>query len=181
MEVGLVRHFKVRQSRDTGPISAEEFYQWMEAYDLADVKPIRLDLAGEGWNSCYSSDLFRARKTAETIYQGEIILDPRLREVDVRPRYDLGRQLTVDQWSSLTMDQWKKETGLVEKESQTLERTGEFLEELLDSHREESRILVVCHGLLIRALRLKLLEEGFKGPEIDRIENGQLLLYSRNT
>ena len=88
MKVGLVRHFRVRKPFPSGTLGTQaELMRWFDEFDVADVEYGKVEMAGIQWDSCYSSDLPRAVKTAETIYQGEIIQMEALREVRPYPLF----------------------------------------------------------------------------------------------
>ena len=75
MKVGLVRHFQVKKDfpKET-LITPDQFNQWLNEYDESEIEDAEMDLCGIEWNICLASDLFRAAKTAEKIFSGNIIL-----------------------------------------------------------------------------------------------------------
>jgi broad specificity phosphatase PhoE len=114
-------------------------------------------LAGYGIEAVYSSDLVRARETAEIVGARlgmPVVLDPRLREVD------------VGEWAGLTTAEVEErfpEGHRRRREGQTGWETGEQFEamerrvaeallEIAAAH-PAARVLVVTHGGPVRAAR----------------------------
>ena len=84
MRVGLVRHFPVAEPMPSGWLTALQLHEWRQRYDQAAAEPGAVSFAVEGWSRCYSSDVNRALVTAQTLYAGEIIQTPLLREPEIR-------------------------------------------------------------------------------------------------
>ena len=118
-------------------------------------------LAAEDIDAMYSSDLARARETAEIVGGGlslEVHLDPRLRE------FDTGN------WTGLTRDEIRtrfpdddRHDG--ETRDELVTRVGAALEDICERHPDD-RVLVVTHGGPLRAV---LTHCGIDG--VARIEN----------
>src|SRR5688572_29101411 len=86
MKIGLVRHFKVDKKYPSKlVVSNKAVLQWFEEYEQADVVENHVDLCGVKWETCYSSPLQRAYKTASTIYNGKVVMADELRELEVHP------------------------------------------------------------------------------------------------
>jgi broad specificity phosphatase PhoE len=122
----------------------------------AESRALAASLAGRGLERVYSSDLARARETAELVASAlelELRLDPRLREVD------------VGEWSGLTSAEVEARfpDGYRRRyEGQTGWEQGELFEAMaarveaavlsIAATDTDSRLLVVTHGGPLRAL-----------------------------
>lgn len=131
-------------------------------------------LAKEDWDMIYSSDLSRARKTAEII--GEAIgkpvhLDVRLRE-KTHGRLD-GTTVAdrVQRWG----DGWRELDHGEEQVEQIVTRSMDFLQEITARYPEE-KVLIVSHGAWI----FHTMELMLKGEEISFIGNSSLCIL-KNT
>ncbi|MBJ8029222.1 histidine phosphatase family protein [Bacillus cereus group sp. N21] len=129
-----------------------------EAYKLAER------LATEKWNVIYSSDLLRAKQTAEAIEKNieniEIHLDPRLREVS-------GGQIegtTEDERISKWGDNWRELDLGIESADSVKTRAIPFIEEITYKYPNKN-ILIVSHGSFIKQLLKELV------PHLSMIES----------
>jgi broad specificity phosphatase PhoE len=126
-------------------------------------------LADVPFAAVYSSDLSRARETAEIVVSGRdlpIATDPRLREID------------VGSWQGLT----NAELDGRERDGETLEafrdRVLAAFRDLGERHNGEN-VLVVAHGGCARTIQRHLLGEPLEtldncGVYVVGFENGQL-------
>jgi 2,3-bisphosphoglycerate-dependent phosphoglycerate mutase len=138
----------------------------------AQARALALLLSGRGVTAVYSSDLARARATAELVARPAgltVRLDPRLREVD------------VGEWSGLTTAEAearfpagaerRRAGGLGWEHGETYEAMGARVEEALleiaAAHPGEA-VLVVTHGGPVCAVRLSA---GCTGEESHRVAN----------
>ncbi|MES9672610.1 histidine phosphatase family protein [Bacillus pseudomycoides] len=129
-----------------------------EAYKLAER------LATENWDLIYSSDLLRAKQTAEAIEKNieniEIYLDPRLREVS-------GGQIegtTEDERISKWGDNWRALDLGIESSDSVKARAIPFIEEITYKYPNKN-ILIVSHGSFIKHLLKELV------PHLSMIES----------
>lgn len=129
-----------------------------EAYKLAER------LATENWDLIYSSDLLRAKQTAEAIEKNieniEIYLDPRLREVS-------GGQIegtTEDERISKWGDNWRALDLGIESSDSVKARAIPFIEEITYKYPNKN-ILIVSHGSFIKQLLKELV------PHLSMIES----------
>ncbi|MGG3523949.1 histidine phosphatase family protein [Bacillus pseudomycoides] len=129
-----------------------------EAYKLAER------LATEKWDVIYSSDLLRAKQTAEAIEKNieniEIHLDPRLREVS-------GGQIegtTEDERISKWGDNWRELDLGIESADSVKTRAIPFIEEITYKYPNKN-ILIVSHGSFIKQLLKELV------PHLSMIES----------
>jgi probable phosphoglycerate mutase len=151
----LVRHGETAWNRER---------RWQGQQDLAlndagvaQSRAIATRLRDVRVDALYSSDLTRARATADAIAEGReltVRLDPRLREVD------------VGSWMGLTSDEagerdpagharWQAGgTGWTDGETYPAmaERVVQAVREIAARHGPDDRIVIVAHGGPIRAL-----------------------------
>ena len=113
-----------------------------QALQLAD------DLQGEGFDAIYSSDLSRARETAEIVGARlglRVELDPDLREKD------------WGNWEGLTSVERDRVEFVGESTEAHQERTLRALRRLSERHPGDARILVVTHGGSMRRVQASAL------------------------
>ncbi|MDF2084196.1 histidine phosphatase family protein [Bacillus pseudomycoides] len=137
-----------------------------EAYKLAER------LATENWDLIYSSDLLRAKQTAEAIEKNieniEIYLDPRLREVS-------GGQIegtTEDERISKWGDNWRALDLGIESSDSVKARAIPFIEEITYKYPNKN-ILIVSHGSFIKHLLKELV------PHLSMIESPKNTLITK--
>lgn len=184
MKIGLVRHFKVDVDYIHGYASAKEFSTWMREYNHIEVIPTFVDLRGIEWNRCYASDLYRARRTAEAIFNGRIMETPLIRELPMvfKPSFEdnIDRQVPFMEWSVYSMLDWAKGGNKVEENIIfSRKRVNTFLDILEEENHEEDNILVVCHGMIMTVLDELLRERGFSGETVVAAKNGEMFLFER--
>lgn len=178
MKIGLVRHFKVNVKPGEGGLTSSEFEQAMNKYDTAGVIPNDLKINDDDWDICYASSLPRAVKTAETIYNGEIITTGLLREVPIHPFTRKNFVLPAFFWHTAARIAWiKNRPSQPEGKLKTEERINEFLEIVNSSNC--SNILIVSHGFFMGAFVRELLKRGFKGEMDMRPRNGKLYIFKK--
>ena len=99
-------------------------------------------LVGAGADAMYSSDLGRARETAEIVGARlglPVVVDPDLREIDVGSREGLtGEQVGIREWDG-------------ESKESHRDRTLRALERVAGSH-PGARVIVVAHGGTLRRM-----------------------------
>jgi probable phosphoglycerate mutase len=162
--IGIVRHGVTdwnQQGRAQGqrdvPLNAEGIRQ-------AELLGARL--AEEAWDYIYTSDLSRARATAERIAAA---LKMQVSGTDLRLREKTHGRLdgtTVDERIALWGEDWKELDHHEESDHLILERSLDFLQEIIVRH-PDSRVLIVSHGAWIRTLLANL----FKEMEITFLDN----------
>ena len=115
-------------------------------------------LSEEGWDVIASSDLQRARETAEIIahrlHIGEIVFDERLREIHC----GLIEGLTVEERIAKWGEDWRGQALDMEPSDEAGKRAIAFVDEIVGKHKGQ-RILIVSHGALI-GLALERLAPG---------------------
>ena len=144
-------------------------------------------LSGCHFEGFYSSDLTRARATAETIGEAlgtRPVLWPELREVGLGEWEGLNRQeITArypGQWERwLAEPNWDVVPG-GEGTTAFERRFGSALERLLEQHRTGD-LLVVTHGGVIQVLLLKIVGRGSHGLFPFTIHNTSITLLEGDT
>lgn len=146
--IGLIRHGSTRwnqegrvQGHTDNPLDEEGFRQ-------AGVLAERL--SGEAWDYIYSSDLLRARQTAETIAGRLGIplagLVPGIREMNGGLIEGTTESERIERFGS----QWKTMELKLESQELARERGVRAIEELAARH-PGSNVLVVSHGAILRS------------------------------
>lgn len=180
MRIGLVRHFKVNTKDKIDLITSKEYTENMTEYDTLDVTPCEVDLRGIDWNKCYASNLSRAITTAETIYDGDIVVDESIKEVDLRLREDIQGDYSQFDWTFYSIYGWSQNMTYVnEGIDETKKRVESFLDKMLKDREKEDNILLVCHGMVMRVLAEELENRGFDGEVIVSPNNGDLYLFEK--
>lgn len=106
-------------------------------------------LQGESWDALYSSDLSRARETAEIIAAPlglKVHEDPRLQERGNGKAEGTTVEERIQKWG----DNWHKLDLGRESDESLLQRGLSFIDFVLEKHANTShRILIVSHGGLL--------------------------------
>ena len=172
MKLGLIRHFKVVTDEKT-LLSSEEFAEAMKNYDVAPVKPNELKINSDDWDICYCSTLPRAIKTAENIYNKEIIKSDLLVEVPIAPFTKMNIKLPISMWHIVARIAWyRSHKSQSEGINETRKRIMKFYEMLNKSGYEQ--ILIVAHGYLLHMFIKEMQKLGFDGNVEMNIQNGKL-------
>jgi broad specificity phosphatase PhoE len=181
MQIGLARHFLVPHRR-AELLDADGFGRWVAWYDDAqgECGAGGTAAAGHAWDVCYSSDLRRARVTAERLHAGPARGTPLLREVPFGPVLGGRVPLPLMLWQALARLAW-----LVGHRTQpegrraTLARAGALLDHLCAEH-PDGRVLVVGHGFLMQVLAAELRRRGFRGRVPLRPRGGEVYVFARD-
>lgn len=175
MRIGLVRHFKVKKGLpERTLISQIELIQWFEEYDVADLEDGEVYLGDNIWKKCFTSDLPRAIKTAEKIYNGNIVAMKELREL--QPHIPSKRKIKLPflLWAILIRCGFLTPRKYINDYERRVETV---LDEILSQSDED--ILIVSHGALMIYMRKELLKRGFKGPKFKIPDNGKLYVFEK--
>ncbi|EPY09264.1 phosphoglycerate mutase family protein [Paenibacillus alvei TS-15] len=179
MKIGLVRHFPVQCKPEKKWMSSADFNHWVEQYDQAEV--ILADPPNDNtvWDLCVSSDLSRAVATAEHIYKGRIITTHRLREIGMRSVLQSNVKLPHSVWLILSRLAWLfSHPSQEETKRQTLTRVREVIDWI--EAENQSNVLVVCHGALMKVVHKELVRRDFKGKGDWKPQNGKLYVYVKD-
>ncbi len=177
LKVGLIRHFAVVRPYSTRAwVNSAEYEACLTAYDTADIRLAQTTVNPEDWDRCFSSNLPRARKTAQAIFPGPVEITPLLREIPSTPVWHTRRRLPFAFWEVTGRLAWYfNHPSQVETRQQTLARAKAFLALIGSS----GRVLVVSHGGFMWNLAAELKRQGFQGAGFTRAENGRLFVWER--
>ena len=165
MQIVFVRHGETAwnasrrfQGQSNVPLSAR---------GRAQAAAVALALRGDSFSHAYTSDLERARETAQTIAAArtlDVTSDARLREFDFGQWEGLTWPEIVARWPQfdgrLPMQARAYEPAGGERFEQVVERVRSFLDELR-SGAPSDRVLVVTHAGALHAAMEALAPEGF--------------------
>jgi broad specificity phosphatase PhoE len=180
MKIGLVRHFKVKQNKPEERINPQQFLEWKDAYDSADIKLEDPDpeVSEIAWQCCYTSDMPRAIRTAEQLYNGEIIQKAELTEFRSHPVVQGGIKLPLSVWEGLARAAWiTRHKSQTESIPMLRNRISMVVDELLNNTGD---VLVVSHGGVLMFMRKELLRRGFTGPGFTTPLNGKLYVFKKS-
>jgi len=146
--IGLIRHGCTDWNKQGRAQGHSDIPLCEEGYGQAEKLALRL--ADEEWNVIYSSDLKRAKQTAETIAEKkniEVNLDTRLRE-----RY--GGQIEgttlkdrIEKWG----EGWRNLDLGMEIGEKISERGMACLKDIMADHPDDN-VLIVSHGAFIKQI-----------------------------
>ncbi|MFF2094405.1 histidine phosphatase family protein [Paenibacillus sp. NPDC058174] len=122
-------------------------------------------LSGEKWDVIYSSDLMRARATAEAVARrlqlGEVRLDERLREANGGQTEGTTEAERIEKWGA----NWRELELERETRESLLERATAVLDEIAERHPGQN-VLVVSHGALIGRSMEAWIPEAYTGESL---------------
>jgi broad specificity phosphatase PhoE len=178
VKIGLIRHFKVTRGYPNKLVTSDELMNWVKEYDKSDVEENEVDLGSVRWKHCFSSDLPRARTTAEKCFEGKIIYIEELREVALSPLFRVNIRLPLMFHLFFIRVAWIfNHRSQPEKRKDVLSRINKALDLALYSGED---VLIVSHGGVMMYMRKELLKRGFRGPKFRRPENGLLYLFEND-
>ncbi|ETT61980.1 MULTISPECIES: histidine phosphatase family protein [Paenibacillus] len=154
--IGLIRHGSTAWNKE-GRVQGHTDNS-LDAEGLQQAQLLAERLSTEQWDYIYSSDLLRARQTAEVIAERlglEITgLVPGIREMYAGLIEGTTQQERIERWGT----DWKTlDLGLETPEASEL-RGSEVIEEIAARH-PGSHILIVSHGAILRSSLRRLLPE----------------------
>jgi len=180
MKVGLVRHFAVDYEcpHRWQLMTPEQFVNWVNEYNKAEVIPKKCELNSTVWDKCYSSDLPRAIKTAQALFDGEIVEAKMLREVVIYPPTTKNVKLPLALWLAMGRIAWiLSHESQMETKKDFEQRLSGIVEEMI--LKERGNILLVSHGFLMIFLRKELVKLGFNGPNFKVPCPGKLYIFEK--
>lgn len=179
MIIGLIRHFKVDSPKTKSYLTAKDFAEAMEYYEIAPIIYNSTNIDLHKWEICYCSTIKRAVDTARFIYNGKIIYSDLITEVPIAPVTYRKIKLPTFIWHIMGRIAWyKNHYSQPESRNQTLERINVFMNEIEQSNHE--KILIVTHGFFMKVFVEFLFKNGFKGRINLRPENGKLYLFEKS-
>ncbi|KAF0820764.1 hypothetical protein KIS4809_0291 [Bacillus sp. ZZV12-4809] len=148
-KIGLIRHGITPWNKEGRAQGSSDIPLHEEG--LAEAERLAERVSGENWDVIYSSNLLRAKQTAEVIQEkiGSIPLhlDSRIREVSGGMIEGTTEAERLEKWGK----NWREmDLGFEAKES-VLKRGLGFLQEIAERHPDEN-VLIVSHGSFIRHL-----------------------------
>lgn len=176
MKLGLIRHFKVKRGYPNKILTPAEFMKWVEEYDASEVEENDINNGNVDWKKCYSSDLPRAKTTAQAAYKDEIIYLEDLREIPLAPFFRLNMKLPLFLHLFFIRIAWYFNHKSQPKSKQVvIRRINEILDRIL---QEDKDVLIVGHGGIMMFMRKELLKRGFTGPKFGTSpENGKVYIF----
>ena len=112
-------------------------------------------LRAEAWDFIYSSDLSRARETAEIVAKAiglSLVVDQRLREMSCGQVEGTTAEDRIARWGR----DWKAQSLGIETKESIASRGLSFVTEIVDRH-SDANVLIVSHGAILRQTLLHLL------------------------
>ncbi len=152
-KIGLIRHGVTPWNKEGRAQGSSDIPLHEEG--LAEAELLAERLRNEKWDVIYSSNLLRARQTAEVIKEKfspiPIHFDARIREVGGGLIEGTTEAERLERWGS----SWREmDLGFEPRESVS-ERGMEFMKEIAAKHQDEN-VLVVSHGSFIRHILKEL-------------------------
>lgn len=151
---------------------------------LRQARMIARRLEGETFSAVYSSDLVRARVTAEIIANTHGIpvhTTPLLREAYLGVVQGLTRA-EVEERFPAGLNLWRTDPSLRPPEAETLgqvvQRCAEFLNTTLAGYDEEERVLVVGHGGSVRGVIIAALGLPIEAFRVFHFSNASLTILN---
>lgn len=179
MKIALIRHFRVKKNYDLWKwITPSEMMQWFDEYDQADVEETEVDLGEVDWEFCLSSDLPRAVKTAKSIYAGDVVQLPQLREVPFFPLTKREIRLPFWFWGMVVRLAWKWNHRSQIQNKEVIQKRIEEVLSYIEKHNKQN-VLIVGHGALMMFMQKELFKRGFQGPTIRNPVNAKLYVYTK--
>ncbi|MDR0917361.1 MAG: GNAT family N-acetyltransferase [Oscillospiraceae bacterium] len=151
-EILLIRHAEA-EGNATRRIHGQ-YDSLLTSRGLQQVERLQSRLGAIHIDAVYSSDLYRARKTASAAYRPHILslhTDTRLREVDMGEWEDVtfadAARGDPEQWFNLNGDIWNWRVADGEQHADALFRIGEVMREIAEIHDGQT-VAVFTHGMI---------------------------------
>ena len=177
MKIGLVRHFKVNHPfPGKRLLSKSEVIQWFAEYDTTvnlDYKTV--DLSDISWQRCYSSPMIRTMKTANHIYNGEIVEITALKELDILHHLSDRLKLPFIIWGIMVRI---KSLSSNKDTDEFKNRIVNFLDNIMANN--ENDVLIVSHWFVMRIIRKALIDRGLSGDNFKSNDYGTLYIYEES-
>ncbi|CAH0121093.1 hypothetical protein PAE9249_03619 [Paenibacillus sp. CECT 9249] len=180
MRIGIMRHYKVNINTKKYWMTSNDFSEWVKQYDESDIDLTNITTTKIHWDVCYSSDMKRAVKTAETMYKGELITTDLLREITIRSMFRSNVKLHLNVWLILGRFAWLINHPSQEEKYSTMERAQIFLNTVEESGKNDENVLIVTHGAFMTVLRQELLHRGYIGDKFTKPSNGRIYTFEKS-
>jgi len=178
MRIGVVRHYKVVDDTTNYWMSSKEFSQWVAHYNRASIEGTT-SITASDWDSCYSSDMDRAVKTAEQLFNGEAVVTSLLREIEINPLFQTNVKLHRSMWLLLGRLGWIFNHSSQENRPSTSIRANRLID-LIEESNANRNVLIVTHGAFMIVLKRVLLQRGYRGDSFNKPENGKIYMYEKD-
>jgi 2,3-bisphosphoglycerate-dependent phosphoglycerate mutase len=154
--IGFVRHGVTAWNKEGRAQGSSDIPLDEEGIQMA--KHARNRIENEQWDVIYSSDLLRAKKTAEIIAESKpgiaFFVDKRLREIGGGQIEGTTEAERIERWG----ESWRELDLGMETHEALIARGMAFIEDVKEKHPNE-RVLVVSHGSYIRRLVRELVAD----------------------
>jgi probable phosphoglycerate mutase len=169
--IGIIRHGTTAWNKEGRAQGSSDIPLDIEG--LSQARALGVRLSKENWDVVYSSNLLRAKQTAEIVGEhfgiDNIIFDARLREIGGGQIEGTTEEERVLKWGK----SWRELDLGIESQEVGTSRALSFIEDVANKHINKN-ILVVSHGSLIRHLLKGLLPhvntaEHLKNTSLTRI------------
>jgi len=166
MEIVFVRHGQTDLNR-SGCIQGSSTNEILNGVGREEAEKAGSNFNSKKFDVIYSSPLKRALETAEifTHDRNDIIIDDRLKEIDFgewdgQPVAKIEKKYpdAIDSWGQVGQS-YIKYAPNGETFEELNQRCGQFLRDMADRY-PNSKILVFCHGTLIRMMAAHYLTNG---------------------
>ncbi len=177
MRIGLLRHFPVTEQFPTGWKTSVDLQTWLERYNLAETTVGEFDLGGVDWQTCLSSDLPRARITAQAVFSGQASHTELLREAQFTPFKTGNLRLPVWIWKWMLRLCWM--TGHRSQRAcrdEFRQRVAIMADQLSVMDQDT---LVVSHAGMMAYLSAELRRRGFTGPKLRVAKHASVYIYEK--
>ncbi len=156
----------------------------LNATGIKQASELALKLKGTHFDAIYSSDLKRARQTAEIIAEqvgAPVFIDPRLREI----KQGVWEGMTIEEVKQKFAPDFNRDPELInvpraegaESLAEVITRMVEAANEIHNRHNG-SRVLLASHGLAVAVLYLTVNQSSFLNVYKHIPENGQPLVIN---
>ncbi|MEI2405738.1 histidine phosphatase family protein [Niallia taxi] len=152
MDLGLIRHGSTAWNKEGRAQGSSDIP--LDEEGLKGAKLLAERLQEGDWKIIYSSDLTRARQTAEIIankLQIKLVLDERLRETKGGLIEGTTEAERIERWGM----NWREQDLGIESSASVKARTQSFVKELAATAVQQNT-LIVSHGALLKAIILEL-------------------------
>jgi broad specificity phosphatase PhoE len=145
----IVRHFKVKKPKAT-LLNSDEFDKWVENYDLAVFVQISRQESCK-YDTVYTSELSRSKRTAEHFKTDKTISTPLLNEVPISACFRTTVKLPLFVWFVLGRTAWIcGHHSQKESLRASITRAKDAVDML---SKQEGDTLVISHGLFMVLLK----------------------------
>lgn len=147
--IGIIRHGTTAWNKEGRAQGSSDIP--LDQEGLSQALALGKRLSKENWDYIYSSNLLRAKQTAEIVSEhtgiSNISYDTRLREIGGGQIEGTTEKERVSKWGT----NWRELDLGIESEKSGTSRALSFIEDIANKHTNKN-ILVVSHGSLIRHL-----------------------------